>query len=65
MPDQVGDTVSVELGGAYSLNPRLSVGAGVRYDRLHPEAYGRDFVNRDADTAEESGTVYLGTSFKF
>ncbi|MHB9880781.1 hypothetical protein ACSMXM_14125 [Pacificimonas sp. ICDLI1SI03] len=65
LPDRIGDAEHVELGGAYALSSRLSVKGGVRYDRLHPEAYGRDFVNRDADKAEESGTVYLGTSFSF
>ncbi|MBV7257714.1 hypothetical protein KCG44_13050 [Pacificimonas sp. WHA3] len=65
LPNGLGEAEHVELGGAYSLSPRLSVRGGVRYDRLHPEAYGRDFVNLDEDTAEESGTVYLGTSFSF
>lgn len=65
LPGKMGATEHVELGGAYALSPRLSVRGGVRYDRLHPEAYGRDFVNRDADKAEESGTVYLGTSISF
>ncbi|MGB3723342.1 MAG: porin [Pacificimonas sp.] len=65
IPDKMGNTEHIELGGAYALSPRLSVRGGVRYDRLHPEAYGRDFVNKDADKAEESGTVYLGTSISF
>ncbi|MGB7404121.1 MAG: hypothetical protein WA906_00380 [Pacificimonas sp.] len=65
LPTQTGEAVSVEVGGAYALGDRLSVRGGVRYDRLHPEAWNRDFVNRDADTARESGTVYLGTSVSF
>ena len=65
VPELVGDTVSVEVGGAYALSPRLALRGGVRYDRIHPEAFSRDFVNKDAEQAEDSGTVYLGTSLSF
>lgn len=65
LPDSIGAEEHVELGGAYLVSPRLSVRGGVRYDRLRPEAFGRDFVNRDEEKARESGTVYLGTSFSF
>ncbi|EMD83998.1 porin [Pacificimonas flava] len=65
VPEPVGEALSVELGGAYAVSSRLAVKGGVRYDRIHPEAFTRDFVNRDAETAKDTGTVYLGTSFSF
>lgn len=60
-----GESYSFELGGAYALTPGLAVKGGVRYDLVRPEAFGRDFVNRDSKIAEESGTIYLGTSVSF
>ncbi|MBZ6377573.1 MULTISPECIES: hypothetical protein [Pacificimonas] len=65
VPTPLGESVSVELGGAFELNQRLSLKGGVRYDRIRPEAFTRDFVNRDEDRAKETGTVYLGTSLSF
>lgn len=65
VPEPLGEAVSLELGGALALNPRLSLKGGVRYDRIHPEAFTRDFVNRDEEQAKETGTVFLGTSLSF
>lgn len=49
---------SVEVGGAYALNRRLSVAGGVRY-QLSPVAPGV------LDDAREDGSIYLGTNFAF
>ncbi|MEE4351033.1 MAG: hypothetical protein V2J26_12465 [Pacificimonas sp.] len=65
VPAPLGESVSLEVGGAVALNPRLSLKGGVRYDRINPEAFTRDFVNRDEDTARENSTVYLGGSLSF
>lgn len=65
VPEPLGAAVSLELGGALALNPRVALKGGVRYDRIHPEAFTRDFVNRDEEQAKETGTVYLGTSLSF
>lgn len=65
VPEPVGEALSLELGGAYAVSSRLAVKGGVRYDRIHPEAFSRDFVNRDVETAKDTGTIYLGTSFSF
>ena len=68
VPDAVGDQVSVELGGAYALSPRLALRGGVRYDRIHPDAYTREFVTKDGGKDAEgrdAGSVYLGGSLRF
>jgi hypothetical protein len=49
---------SVELGGAYSIAPRVSVRGGVRY-KLAPEAPSLLDTNRDDQS------VYLGTNVAF
>jgi hypothetical protein len=49
---------SVELGGAYSIGPRVSVRGGVRY-KLAPE------VPSLLDTNRDDQAVYLGTNVAF
>lgn len=56
----VDKSYSVELGGAYLLTPRLSLTGGVKYQVLTP---GSELRSRDGDQA--SGSVYVGTNFKF
>ncbi len=58
---------TVELGGAYALNPRHSVIGGVRYQLSEPDPSGR-YLLRNGErlgTDGEAGAVYLGTSFSF
>ncbi len=58
---------TVELGGAYALNPRLSVIGGVRYQMSESDPSGR-YLLRSGErlgTEGEAGAVYLGTSFSF
>lgn len=55
---------SVELGGAYLLNPRLSVIGGVRYQMSEPDPFGFT-PSRALSDSGEAGAVYLGTSISF
>ena len=51
---------SVELGGAYVLTPRLSLTGGVKYQVVSPR---EEMRSREGD--QSSGSVYVGTNFKF
>ncbi len=58
---------SVELGGAYALNSRLSVLGGVRYQMIEPDAFGSSFLDQSGEqvTSGDARGVYLGTSLSF
>ena len=53
------DKYSVDLGGAYSITPKIAVTGGVRYRIDH------DRVSALKDDRRDSQAVYVGTAFKF
>ena len=52
-------TVSVDLGGSYSITNRLDVTGGVRYKMDH------DTLQYFADDRRDSQAIYIGTAFRF
>lgn len=53
------DSVSVDLGGAYSISRNIALTGGVRYK------IERDQIPALADDHRDSKAVYVGTAFKF
>lgn len=54
-----GDSVSLDLGGAYRITRNLDVTAGVRYRSE------RNRIDRIEDDRRDSQAVYVGTAFRF
>ena len=53
------ETLSVDLGGSYSLSRNLQLSGGLRYKTQ------RDRFDFSSDDRRDSQAIYIGTAFKF